>query len=161
MKYMERWGLHESFLRGKLSSEMPQLFTLLSTVPLLTPGPKMSLRAEMGVRQLCWTVLWKQQCWLHSQRSRSQTQDEAESVRVSVQKAIFLASAFCFSISAMCDASKWLKKTVACCYETYRMWREGTVERPSHFVFCCDISTMIANAVDAKGSAEDPAAMLV
>lgn len=55
--------------------------------------------------------------------------------------------------------SKRLKNTVACCYETYRMWREGKVESPSHFVSCCDISD--TDTKDAKGSAEDPAAMLL
>ena len=56
--------------------------------------------------------------------------------------------------------SKRLKNTVACCYETYRMRREGKVESPSHFVSCCDISTD-TDTEDATGSAEDPAAMLL
>ncbi len=57
----------------------------------------------------------------------------------SSEKAIFLASAFCLS-NVRCF-SKRLKNTVACCYETYRMRREGKVESPSHFAYCRDIST--------------------
>lgn len=91
----------ESFLRGKLSSEMPQLFTLLSTVPLMKTRSKKVPWSSNGQR----AALPERFCecssaaCTNSQRSRSQTLDEAEESVTELQfrKAIFLASAFCLS----------------------------------------------------------------
>ena len=78
---------------------MPQLFMLLSTVP------PMKTRSKKGPLELKQAALPEQFCesssagCTNSQRSRSQTQDEAEESVTELQfrKAIFLASAFCLS----------------------------------------------------------------
>lgn len=72
------------------------------------------------------------------QRSRSQTRGEAVT-QLQFRKSHILGKCIVFEQCAM--LSKRLKSTVACCYETYRMRREGKVESPSHFAYCCDIST--------------------
>ena len=117
----------------------------------------------MGRRQLRPERLCeKQQCWLR-RRSEEHVPNTGgggggggggESVTdLQFRKAIFLVSAFCFEQCA--TLSKRLKKTVACCYETYRMWREGRVESPSHFIFlsfnCHDSSR--THGENVKGSA--------
>lgn len=75
-----------------------------------------------------------------SQRSRSHTQDEAGVChRVTVQKSHILGKCILFEQCAM--LSKRPKNTVACCYETYRVRREGKSWEHFLIFICCDIST--------------------
>lgn len=60
----------------------------------------------------------------------------------------------------MCDVSKRPRSTVACCYETYRVRREGTVQSPVQFVYGVE-SGQTDRQKDAKEQEEDPAAMLM
>ena len=69
--------------------------------------------------------------------------------------AVFLASAFVLLLFEKCALlfSKRPWNTVACCFETYRMWREGESWEP--FVNLCIYFCDIHNNEDAK--AENPA----
>lgn len=143
---------------------MPQLFTLLSTVPQMKVRTR-SLRAEMGRRQLRLNSSVKAAVLgcTSTRGSRSQKRRvRAESVtELQFRKAIFLVSAFC--LNNVRRFSKRLKKTktVACCYETYRMWREGKVESPSQFMYCHDTPQKTRTERERRGRQEGPAAMLV
>lgn len=137
IKYMEIWELlKESFLRGKLSSEMPQLFTLLITVPLMKTGPKRSLTAETGSRQLCLDSS-VEAAELIAQTVRGadpkHRMRQSPSQSYSSEKPYSWQVHFVSAYQQCAMLSKRLKKTVACCYETYRMRREGKVESPLHF----------------------------
>lgn len=77
-----------------------------------------------------------------SQRSRSQNTGWGRVChRVIVQKSHILGKCILFEQCAM--LSKRLTNTVACCYETYRMRREGggKFRALRIFVYCCDNST--------------------
>lgn len=75
-----------------------------------------------------------------SQRNGSQTGwGRRVCHRVTVQKSHILGKCILSDQCAM--LFKRLRNTAACCYETYRVRREGRVESPSHFGYCCDIST--------------------
>lgn len=112
---------------------------------------KRSLWAETG--SSAWTV-------------RTDSQEEQIPKRrmrqslLQFRKAIFLASAFLFEQCAM--LSKRLTNTVACCYETYRMRREGGELRAlSHFfiiffLFTVATSRQTRHKRMQRKSAEDP-----
>lgn len=89
---------------------------------------KRSLRAEGSS---AWTVLWKQQCWSHRQ---SEERIPKHRMRQSLSQSYSSEKPYSWQVHFvwMCDAFKRLTNTVACCYETYRMRREGKVESPSH-----------------------------
>lgn len=77
----------------------------------------------------------KQRCWSHQRSTGADPkQGEAdESVTVTVQKSHILGKCILSEQCAM--LSKRPKNTVACCYETYRVRREGKVESPFAFLF--------------------------
>lgn len=127
---------------------MPQLFTLLITVPLMKTGPKRSLTAETGSRQLCLDSS-VEAAELIAQTVRGadpkHRMRQSPSQSYSSEKPYSWQVHFVSAYQQCAMLSKRLKKTVACCYETYRMRREGKVESPLHFflVYCRDILTMI------------------
>lgn len=102
---MEIWELHKSFLRGKLPSETPQLFSPLCAGSLRedrSPPPptlRVTVRRERGGGE---------------EKERSQIPGK------------------CILFAQRAVLSKRRQKTEACCYETYRMWRRrGRVESSS------------------------------
>lgn len=114
---MEIWELQKSFLRGKL------LFWNASVVLYRLPGwwrqvlgrpppPPQTPPKPYGLKMV-------QQLCLNGSRESSGAGWPGHIV----QKSHILGKCILFAQRAM--FSKRLKKTEACCYETYRMWREG------------------------------------
>lgn len=114
----------ESFLWGKLSSVVraPQYS------PTDEDGSKVKVPQTAALpERLC-----------ESSRGRLPRQSEERIPERGTRQRLSVQKSHCswrvHFMWAMCDVSKRPRSTVACCYETYRVRREGTVQSPAQFV---------------------------
>lgn len=111
---------------------MLQLFKLLSTVLPIRTESKVGPWSSYGQRVLPWADLWKQ-------KSGSPAEQELRRriwYRATLQKSHILGK---WILSDQCTIfffSKRLRNTAACCYETYRVQREGRGESWESFTCC-------------------------